>query len=545
MTEDPEVSTTPAIPAQRTPKPAAVPPADAEPIDAAPPAVAPPVVAPLAAESSPAETPVLALGAVAPLAVAPSSAETLAVASAGAERSGDQPAGDPLAGDRPVGDQPAGAVLPVPGQVVAGRRTKIVAGVAGLAVLVLVLILGVGALRSAKPRTAAAAAPSAVPASVSASAATPDDRAAAVFAAQSAALLRGDQAGFLATVGPSLQGHYRDMYQGLRALGVTSFDYRPGVGQKVAGQPDAVRVTVDINYCFGAAMCPSGVSGWGEPPQIEQLLTLEPVGGKFVISKLAKAPEPDFHQPLPWESGRLVAVQGKRVTVLAPPEQARNLARVLPVAEQAAVVDDRFAALNHTPQDRYRIYLAGEKQWKSWYGGTGDEWAIGVSIPLNMYGTDVVLRMKDLTDPLTLRVTLQHELGHVVTLDGAFRYDAAEDTWLSEGIAEYIGWWPKPARESFRLASVRWALNGRHRPTSMVPVEPGAKASLRAGDAFYGLSHFAVDCMAHKYGQTKLFNFVRLVLTEDNSYDQAARDAYGTGFATVDRGCVAWIRSQV
>jgi hypothetical protein len=146
-----------------------------------------------------------------------------------------------------------------------------------------------------------------------------------------------------------------------------------------------------------------------------------------VISKLAKAPEPDFHQPLPWENGRLVAVQGRRVTVLAPPEQARNLARVLPVAEQAAVVDDKFAALNHTPQDRYRIYLAGEKQWKSWYGGTGDEWAIGVSVPLNMYGTD----------------------------------------------------------------------------------------------------------------------FVRLVLTEDNSYDQAARDAYGTSFATVDRGCVAWIRSQV
>jgi hypothetical protein len=92
---------------------------------------------------------------------------------------------------------------------------------------------------------------------------------------------------------------------------------------------------------------------------------------------------------------------------------------------------------------------------------------------------------------------------------------------------------------------VRWALDGRHRPTSMVPAEPGAKASLRAGDAFYGLSHFAVDCMAHKYGQKELFDFVRLVLTEDNSYDQAAQDAYGASFTAVDNFCVPWIRSQV
>ena len=35
----------------------------------------------------------------------------------------------------------------------------------------------------------------------------------------------------------------------------------------------------------------------------------------------------------------------------------------------------------------------------------------------------------------------------------------------------------------------------------MIPTQPRSNASLRAGDAYYGLSHFAVDCMAHKYGQ--------------------------------------------
>jgi hypothetical protein len=495
MTEDPEVSTTPAIPAQRAPEA--------------------PLGAPDVAAPPPGPSDVVAEPGAGPEVLVPALPTS--------------PFFEPVA--------PAGR---------AGRRTKMVAGIGVLAVLVLGVIVGVIGLGGGqKPRTAAAAAPSAAPVPVSATPSTPYDKATAALQAQSAALVKGDRAGFLAAVAAPLQKRYGDMFQALRALGVTAFDYQLGIGQKVSGDPGAVRARADINYCFGVAMCPAGASGWAEPPHIEQILTLKPVGDRYVITTVARSPEPGLHQPLPWESGQLVIAQGRRVTLMAPAGQAKNLARVLKVADQAAIVDDKFATLNHTPQSRYRIFLAEEKQWRSWYGGVGDEWAIGVSVPLNMYGTDVVLRMRDMTDPLTLRVTLQHELGHVVTLDGAFRYDAAEDTWLSEGIAEYIGWWPKPARESFRVDSVRLALDGKHKPASMVPAEPGANASLRAGDAFYGLSHFAVDCMAHKYGQKELFDFVRLVLTEDNSYDQAAQDAYGASFTAVDNFCVPWIRSQV
>jgi hypothetical protein len=543
MTEGPEVSTTPAIPAQRAPESPTAEPAAAQPPIAEPPAPEAVAAQPVSAEPVNSE----------PVNAEPVSAEPVTAQRIEAGALGAAPlAAPPFAGEPSV-PQPSfpGPVLPGPpasGAAGAGarRRTRIVAGVAILAVLVLVLIVGVAALGGGrKPRSAAAATPSAVAVSVSATPATPYDQATAVLKEQSAALVKGDQTAFLATVAASLQSRYRDLYQALRALGVTAFDYQLGLGQKVSGDPSAVQVRADAAYCFGAAMCPAGASGWAAPPHIEQMLTLKPVGGRYVITKVAKTSSPDFHQPLPWETGKLTVAQGRRVTLVAPPDQVKNLAQVLAVADQAAVIDDKFAALNHTPQTRYRIFLAGEKEWKSWYGGVGDKWAIGVSVPLNMYGTDVMLRMRELTDPRTLRVTLQHELGHVVTLDGAFRYDAAEDTWLSEGIAEYIGWWPKPASRSFRVASVRWAFGGKHRPTSIVPAEPGENASLRSGDAFYGLSHFAVDCMAHKYGQTKLFDFVRLVLTEDNSYDQAAHDAYGVGFGTVDSACRAWIRSQV
>jgi hypothetical protein len=135
-------------------------------------------------------------------------------------------------------------------------------------------------------------------------------------------------------------------------------------------------------------------------------------------------------------------------------------------------------------------------------------------------------------------------LGHVVTLSGSVQFSVGDDTWLSEGIAEYIGWKPKSAAQSLRRYSVRWQLN-RSAMKSMVPTEPGPKAPARAGDAFYGLSHLAVDCMAHQYGETKLLTFVRLVLTEDNELDQAAHDAYGVPFKTVDKTCIAWIKKQV
>ncbi|MCO8275931.1 hypothetical protein M1L60_35670 [Actinoplanes sp. TRM 88003] len=374
--------------------------------------------------------------------------------------------------------------------------------------------------------------------------ATAYEQAVAALKAQSEALLSGDETGWLAAVDAPLQKRYRSMFRSLRALDVTRFDYLPGVEQKVKNQ---LSVRTEISYCLGPDMCPGAAgSQWQQPPRIEQRLTLRPLGGRYVISAVAPGPSDDPRRPAPWENGELVALRGTRVTLVAAPAQRRQLARVLPVAEAAARVDDRFAALIGTSQSRYRIYLAGEAQWRQWYGGGQDDWAIGLAIPLNMHGIDVMLRMKALADnPVMLRVALQHELGHVVTLSGAYRADAAEDTWLSEGIAEYIGWSPMSASETLRRHSVRWALNGKARPNSMVPSQPGPDAPARAGDAFYGLSHLAADCMARKYGDEKLFTFVRLVLTQDNEYDQAAREAYGVPFATVDRACVQWIRQRM
>ncbi|MBL7257644.1 hypothetical protein [Paractinoplanes lichenicola] len=411
---------------------------------------------------------------------------------------------------------------------------------ATLVVGVLLLTVGLVISRPERPRVAIAA--GAGPSKP----ATPFDQALAALEKHAEALVAGDEQGWLAAVDTPLKTRYRNMFRSLRALEVTRFDYETGVGQPVKGNPTAVSFRTEVKYCLGTDMCPGKPgSEWQGPPHIEQRLIMRQVAGRYVISTAAPGPSEDPRRPAPWENGELVALRGSRVTLFAAPSQRDYLERVLPLAEAAARVDDRYAALIGTQQSRYRIYLAGEAQWRSWYGGEESDWAIGLAIPLNMYGIDVMLRMKELDDnPVMLRVALQHELGHVVTLSGAYRADAAEDTWLSEGIAEYIGWWPVGGGKTLRRGSVRWALEKKSQK-SMVPAQPGPEAAARAGDAFYGLSHLAVDCMAEKYGDQKLFTFVRLVLTQDNELDQAARDAYGVPFATVDRACVKWVRQQV
>jgi len=132
-------------------------------------------------------------------------------------------------------------------------------------------------------------------------------------------------------------------------------------------------------------------------------------------------------------------------------------------------------------------------------------------------------------------------MGHVVTLSGTNRHTAG-DMWLAEGIAEYIGEYPTPAVRSLRMASVR-AVGQRLTTIAQPPL--AGDASLRAGDAYYGLSHLAVDCLAKTYGEKRLFDFVKVSMREGVGYENASRQVFGKPFKTVDKACVGWIRTQV
>lgn len=60
---------------------------------------------------------------------------------------------------------------------------------------------------------------------------------------------------------------------------------------------------------------------------------------------------------------------GSRVVVAARGEQIRRLREAVTTADQAARETDAFAVYTGVKPARYRVYPAGDAEWKSWYGG--------------------------------------------------------------------------------------------------------------------------------------------------------------------------------
>jgi hypothetical protein len=364
------------------------------------------------------------------------------------------------------------------------------------------------------------------------------DRASLMLQNQAQALLAGDEKGWIDAVAPALRVRYRTMFRSLRGLGVTRFVYRPDL----ITDPDGTTLTVDANiaYCFSACL----LDGGRDVPDAHQRLTIKPSGGRQVITDMVILDQDDSLGQAPWEDEPLVIRRGSRVTVAGPASEAGRLDRVLSIAERSATLNDRFAGYLGTPQTRYRVYLADDRAWTTWYGGLAGDGAIGYALQLNGYGVDVVLRMSQIGDDRDwLPITVRHEMGHVITLDGADPPRSSQ--WLAEGIAEWIGSWPNPARGSARIPSVRFALSGPGAPSTIALPPLDDDASSIEVDAFYGLGQLAVDCMARTYGQRALFGFVQGVLQQDRELDDASQRAYGKPFRAVDQGCVKWIKQQV
>lgn len=354
------------------------------------------------------------------------------------------------------------------------------------------------------------------------------DPVARVLHDQAAALLRADRAGWLAAVdpaGPALRKRYLGVYAALRALRVSHFAYHLGRARSDAGTVD-----VEIAFCFSGDPCPA-------PPRIAQTLTLRPAGPGPVITAVAAAEKPTHLQPMPWETGELVVAEGRRVSVGAPPELAGRLREAVRVADRAAAVNDRYAGLAGNPQRRYRVFLAGRKAWRTWYGSGVDEWAAGYMQPLHDVGADVVINVSAVRTPAQLREVVQHELAHVATVSGV----DPPDHWLVEGVAEYIG--ARPGRAAGTHS--HGVLRRMTPPTSIVPGPLGRAAPAKRAGEFYALAHYAVECMATTYGERAMMTFVRLRLRAGLERDDAARQAFGRSFAAVDRSCLAWMRRRL
>ncbi|MEV6844540.1 hypothetical protein [Actinoplanes sp. NPDC051411] len=366
--------------------------------------------------------------------------------------------------------------------------------------------------------------------------------------AQARALIAGDEDGWLAAVDPGqpqLRTTYRQMYVSLRALDVTQFRYRPLL---LGSETDpALSIDGKIAYCFTDCSVTGG--GGVDPPDAHQHLTVKTVGKRPVITDMVQYAQDDHLAPAPWETGPLVFKRGPRVTVAAPPSEAGYLDNVLSIAERGAAVADRYAAAVGNQQRRYRIYLADKAGWTDWYGRS-TEAGVAYTMPLPGSGADVVVRIDEIgKDKDSLSFIVRSQLGEVVALgqqlDTAADYSGADTGWLSDGVANWIGSSPDPARTGPWAADVHTLMHSGHAPKSIV--QPQLTASTPEGKvrASFGLAQFAVDCLVTKYGEAAFFAFAKGVLQEQLGPDIASVSAFHQPFSQVDKGCMTWIRGQV
>ncbi|WP_430791011.1 hypothetical protein [Actinoplanes sp. G11-F43] len=375
---------------------------------------------------------------------------------------------------------------------------------------------------------------------------TPFSQVADLLDDQVQALVKGDEAGWLAPVDKKLHPRYRTIFKNLRALDLTAADMV--IHGEVKTKGGTLTSRVGLAYCFSGNDCPAyGLEPGSGSPKMISNLTWSARNGSWTITKANDSGIDNYMQPAPWEKADLTVARSARVIVAGPKSQARNVKRVLRLADKAAVVADRFAGRLNNPQKVYRIYVADNKVWKSWYDGRRPAWAVAYHRQHDGIGSDIILKASQVLSGNDRYATeiIQHEMAHAVTLGGTRNRDDEDDMWLIEGIAEYIGYLPAKPRATYSRDALRY-VHSRRGPIKTIALPSlGGKPDDVLVTRLYATGHFAVGCMAAKYGETKMLDFVDMVLHEGMEPDVAAPIAFRKPFKTVDKACVSWIKRQL
>ncbi|GAA1804940.1 hypothetical protein HC028_03825 [Planosporangium flavigriseum] len=356
----------------------------------------------------------------------------------------------------------------------------------------------------------------------------------ALLDAQAAALLGGDEAGFLAPVDPgnsALRGDLSRRFVVLRSMNIA------GWTETLGGEPEAVeggwRAVVRIGYCFVVAGCEPVVipvpTRWADAPGPPRLVEL----GSSDASDLG---------PRPWEVSDLRVAIGSRVVVAATPRYADRVPALLAAAEKAAAVTDRYARWG-PPPGRYLVYLAGPEEWGRWYGVRQAQWVAGYAMPITVRHAEIVLNGQRVAGDEVVD-TLRHEFAHVVTLVDVHR-DYSAQWWLVEGVAEYVRMVGRPLSEYELLsASRRYVRAGN--PTGVPALtEPAASASAEDASGRYGVAFLSVRRLAERYGEEKMLRFFDQVVRQGVAPQSAAAGEFGVDWGEITGDCAGYVRRNL
>lgn len=346
-----------------------------------------------------------------------------------------------------------------------------------------------------------------------------------VAAAQGRALLRHDEFGFLAPAhDPGAQAALHRRYRNLVAMQVSGLKLDAGV-PTVDQQTGLWKVGLRYSFCFVRVDCAmdtvTETTVWRDAPAGPELLSLA-------------APARTtgwFGSAQPWQLSDLEVMVGRRALVATTAALKSRLPLILREAEKAAAVADTYAT--STPPDIYRVYLAGGKEWRSWYGGVGVAWAAGIMMPIGLDRGDVMLNNSSAPNAFIADM-LRHEMTHAATIHGSHYF--AGNWWLIEGIAEV-------AEHPAGLTTATWSAETRRYirtgwKRTLPADEPPAKASNGAVGALYGVAFLATKRLEVRHGRDKLLAFFDRVIEHGSSKDKASLAVFGIAWSEVEADCL-------
>jgi hypothetical protein len=349
---------------------------------------------------------------------------------------------------------------------------------------------------------------------------------------QGAALLRGDEEGWLSDVDPALADDLTRLYANLRGLEVSGWIPR---ARKVRDGP-AWAAEIQVRICFAAAACTRTAQTFVPLGDVISARTRWSVHGDRAI--MTAFDQFAAEGSVPWKRETLEFAAGRRVVVAAP----RNLAGTrpaqwLPAAERAAAIADRYVLSEPRP-GRYFLFLAGEKEWSNAVGADRDAAAF-----VDRTSESTAFAIVDATDigadPADERL-LRHELGHIATLLGTLDNHSE---WAIEGMAEYIAYAGMPVRSYDLVADARWHVN-RTGWKGRLDLEWSAEPSERHG--YYAMGFLAMRCLGETYGEPKLMRFFTEVVRRGTPPAEAAEPTLGVPWERVQSACkpriLAWLK---
>lgn len=352
---------------------------------------------------------------------------------------------------------------------------------------------------------------------------------------QSAALVRGDLAGWLSVAeegNADVATDLRRRFTSLRAMKVAAFTQAIEVGPLVGkgyGGREEWSVRLDVALCF----VKKGCTAERVPGGTETRWVMTPDGAR--LARFVVAYSNSGWRPQPWEVAALTAVVGRRV-VVAGAARASRVRSVVAAADRAAAVADRLAVGGKA--QRYLVFLASDKEFHTWYGGVAG-WAAGYAADGAEDRVDVVIAIDKVEE---VEFILRHELTHAATLARGPE-DGTAPWWLVEGIAEYgegdgysVGQYGAEIRRFVREAKWKGDLS---------TIAPGDLEKDWSITAKYGLSFLAVRRLADRHGRAKLLRFFEQVAHRNVPVADAAEAVFGVSLKSLYADCLRYTRDMV